>query len=288
RRYTRKAERLETVLLKQIRLGSTFQSVREFLQTFFTEILVLSLGLFSYMTTGAPSIGQVMALRGYAKDARSSVDGVLNLYTDSKASEGATARVLQYLKKSADGDAPEAPALRVDGGGISLRGVTYRLSGQETVLSAVDMDIKPGEKVLVVGGSARMRQGLLDMMLRLDRPSAGQIMVDGQDIGGVTQASLQDAMALIQRRPLILPDETIEENLLFGNNRNIEDADILKALTAADAEFLLDTDRFPAGLDTQIDAERMTEGERQRLALARAVLRAPSVLLIDGVGSGLP
>ncbi|MBI5239786.1 MAG: ABC transporter ATP-binding protein [Elusimicrobia bacterium] len=97
--YRRSVKKNELTILDIVRLNSTFESIFDFLQACFAEVLVLGLGLGSFILTGTPSVGQVMSLRGYAKDLRGAVDGVLGLYTDGKDAEGATRRVLDLLRR---------------------------------------------------------------------------------------------------------------------------------------------------------------------------------------------
>jgi ABC-type bacteriocin/lantibiotic exporter with double-glycine peptidase domain len=105
-RYGGIAERFERTMLDFIGLGANFETVRELLQAACTEILILGVGLVSFILTGAPSVGQVMSLRGYAKDLRGAVDGLVNAYTNGKDAEGGTRRILELLRRVQ----PPAPA----------------------------------------------------------------------------------------------------------------------------------------------------------------------------------
>ncbi|HAH06541.1 MAG TPA: hypothetical protein DCM05_08445 [Elusimicrobia bacterium] len=99
-RYSRKAGRFEKTMLESLKLNADFDSVRELLQATATELLVLGVGLGSFLLTGAPSVGQVMSLRGYSKDLRGAVDGLTDAYTDGKDAEGGTKRILELLRKA--------------------------------------------------------------------------------------------------------------------------------------------------------------------------------------------
>jgi len=95
-------------------------------------------------------------------------------------------------------------------------------------------------------------------------------------------------MALVQNKPLILSDESIRENLMFGNDRETSESSIRYQIEQMGAEFLFNEERFPNGLDTPIREESLGEVEKQKFALVRAALREPAILLIDGIGAGLP
>jgi ABC-type multidrug transport system fused ATPase/permease subunit len=98
-RYERKAGHFEKTMLELIGLGANFDTVRELLQAAATELLILGVGLTSFILTGAPTVGQVMSLRGYAKDLRGAVDGLVDAYTNGKEAEGGTRRILELLRR---------------------------------------------------------------------------------------------------------------------------------------------------------------------------------------------
>jgi hypothetical protein len=104
--YERKAARYEKTMLDYLGISANFEALREFIQTACTEILILGVGLTSFILTGAPTVGQVMSLRGYAKDLRGAVDGFVDAYTEGKDAEGGTRRILELLRRVQ----PPAPA----------------------------------------------------------------------------------------------------------------------------------------------------------------------------------
>jgi len=286
-RYSKKADRLETVMLKQVRLSSNFNSTLEFLQNFISQIVVLGVGFLSHVLTGLPSVGEVVALRGYANQSRGAMDGVLNLYTASKSSQGSTKRVLSYLQQSpVTADKPGAADFRFGGGEIRFQGVSYQVPDAEAGLQEIDLSIGKGQKVLIVGDNANTRRAFVDLLLRLDVPGGGSVSVDGQDVAALRLKSLHDRMAYAQAQPIIVPG-TLGENLFFGIDREIDGEEVTEAIRAAGAHFLLDQRRFPEGLETEIFARDFLEKELQRLALARAFLRRPEMVLLDGLGGGL-
>jgi ABC-type multidrug transport system fused ATPase/permease subunit len=278
-RYARKADRLEAVMMKQIRISSTYEATREFLGNFLTDWIVLVLGFASFLTTGQPSIGAIMALRGYSKDARGAIDGVLGLYTDSKSSRGATKRVMGYLEKKTI-DRRAGARFKRGPGAIAFKDVHF--AGK---LKGVSFTVKPGERAIILGGNASVRQMVVDLLLRLDSAKQGTVQVDDQDVSAVSQRSLQDAMALVQENPVVL-ESTIEENLLFGNDRELTTDEIVAMLHDSGASFLLDKERFPQGFDSPIKASGLSAVERLHLALARAGLRNPRIVIFDGFGVG--
>lgn len=97
--YERKAARYEKTMLDYLGISANFEALREFIQTACTEILILGVGLTSFILTGAPTVGQVMSLRGYAKDLRGAVDGFVDAYTEGKDAEGGTRRILELLRR---------------------------------------------------------------------------------------------------------------------------------------------------------------------------------------------
>jgi ABC-type multidrug transport system fused ATPase/permease subunit len=100
RSYARAAGRYEKVNFKLVEAGADLDALRETLQLLFTDVLVLGLGLLSFLHFGAPSVGQVMSMRGYARDLRSAVDGFIDAYVGGKDAEGGTRRVIELLRGS--------------------------------------------------------------------------------------------------------------------------------------------------------------------------------------------
>jgi subfamily B ATP-binding cassette protein MsbA len=150
----------------------------------------------------------------------------------------------------------------------------------------VSLTIAPGERVALVGASGSGKTTLANLVPRFYEPNAGRIMVDGEDVGGATLASLRANIALVSQ-DVVLFNDSIAANIAYGARGGASEAEIVAAAEAAHAmEFIRET---PEGLKTLIGENglRLSGGQRQRLAIARALLKDAPILILDEATSAL-
>jgi subfamily B ATP-binding cassette protein MsbA len=153
------------------------------------------------------------------------------------------------------------------------------------VLKGVDLEIRPGETVALVGPSGGGKTTILNLIPRFYDASQGRVLVDGHDVRAVTLASLREQIGLVTQEPFLF-DETIRANIAYGRPE-ASDAEIEQAAKAAAAhEFIA---ALPAGYDTTVGeaGARLSGGQRQRIAIARAFLKDAPILLLDEATSAL-
>lgn len=164
-------------------------------------------------------------------------------------------------------------------GSLRFEGLWFRYQEQTPVLRGVDLDIRAGEHVAVLGASGAGKSSLLRLLLRLYEPDAGRILLDGADIRTYTRESLRHGVGAVLQETLFV-GATIRDSLCYGSGE-VSEAEMIQAATLARAhEFI---QRQPRGYDTVIGEQGCTlsGGERQRLSLARSLLRNPPVLILD-------
>ncbi len=164
-------------------------------------------------------------------------------------------------------------------GHVRLEGVSFRYPGSaDLVLRNVDLEIRRGETLALVGETGSGKTTLASLVPRLYDPSEGRVTIDGVDVRAVTLDSLRSHIGVAFEDPILF-SMSARENLLLGRPGATE-GEIRRALETADATFVYD---LPWGLDTRVGEQGYTlsGGQRQRLALARAVLEAPRVLVLD-------
>jgi ATP-binding cassette subfamily B protein len=182
-------------------------------------------------------------------------------------------------------DRPGATTLPTARGEVRFENVRFSYPGSDkTVLRGVDLEIRPGETLALVGATGAGKTTVASLLVRLQDATGGRITLDGQDVRDVTLRSLRAQVGFAFEEPTLF-SASVRENLLIGHPDATE-ADIEVALAVAQADFAYD---LPWGLDTRIGEQglSLSGGQRQRLALARAIVGRPRVLVLDDPLSAL-
>jgi ATP-binding cassette subfamily B protein len=180
-----------------------------------------------------------------------------------------------------------AKKMAVQGGGVVFSNISfaYHDDDAKTVFSNLNLAIKPGEKVGLVGPSGGGKSTLTRLLLRFDDAQSGLVKIDGQDITKVTQKSLRTAISYVPQEPLLF-HRTIRENIAYGNPR-ASLAAVKKAAELAHADEFIN--QLHRGYDTVVGERgvKLSGGQRQRIAIARAILKDAPILMLDEATSAL-
>jgi len=187
-------------------------------------------------------------------------------------------------------DRPAALALAIDHGGIVFEHVRFHYGKEGGVLDDLSLSIAPGEKIGLVGPSGAGKSTVVNLLLRFYDTEAGRILIDGQDIAGVTQESLRAAIGLVSQDTSLL-HRSVRDNIRYGRPE-ADEAEILAAVRAAKADgFMPDlADRgHRRGLDAHVGERgvKLSGGQRQRIAIARVILKDAPILVLDEATSAL-
>jgi ATP-binding cassette subfamily B protein len=182
-------------------------------------------------------------------------------------------------------DAPDAKPLVIQGAAVRFEGVDFHYDPERPILSGVDIAIPPGRTLAVVGPSGAGKSTLARLLFRFYEVSAGRITIDGQDIRSVTQESLRRSIGIVPQDTVLFND-TIGYNIGYGRE-GASQAEIERAAKgAAIHDFILS---LPKGYDTRVGERglKLSGGEKQRVAIARTLLKNPPVLILDEATSAL-
>ncbi len=187
-------------------------------------------------------------------------------------------------------DRPEAGALKVRRGEIRFEKVRFGYGRATGLIDDLSLEIRPGEKIGLVGRSGAGKSTLCNLLLRFYDLEGGRILIDGQDISGLSQASVRRAIAVVTQDTSLL-HRSIRENISYGRPDATE-AEIVAAARRAHAhDFILDLEdwRGRTGYDAQVGERgvKLSGGQRQRIAIARVVLKDAPILVLDEATSAL-
>ncbi len=187
-------------------------------------------------------------------------------------------------------DQPNAPVLTVSQGKVEFNQVNFHYSEEKPVFNALNLELKPGEKVGIVGRSGAGKSSLVNLLLRFYDIQSGTISIDGQNIAAVTQESLRQQIGMITQDTSLL-HRSIRENILYGDPNADEEALIEAAKQAHAHDFIVDLkdEQGREGYDVEVGERgvKLSGGQRQRIAIARVLLKNAPILIMDEATSAL-
>lgn len=182
-------------------------------------------------------------------------------------------------------DAPDAGTLAIIHGGIEFSNVSFGYQSERIVLKNISFSVPPGKTVALVGPSGAGKSTIMRLLFRFYDVDNGAILIDGQNLKTVTQDSLRRAIGVVPQ-DTVLFNNTIKYNIKYGKI-NSQDADVITAALSADIHERILT--FPDKYETQVGERglRLSGGEKQRVAIARTILKSPAIVLLDEATSAL-
>jgi ATP-binding cassette, subfamily B, bacterial len=257
-------------------------------QSFLSFIIEFILFFYAikYWQQGLITIGVFVLLQAYVLNIIGQLWGFTRLVRDvyqgyADAKEMVEILLLPHEIKDKTG----AKDLSVKNGEIEFQNLIFNYNETRKILDNINLTIKPGEKVALIGPSGAGKTTFVRLLLRLYSPASGKILIDGQDIGEITQESLRKNISMVPQDPILF-HRTLAENIAYGK-RGAKMEEIKKAAKLAHCdEFIKD---LPYGLETFVGERgiKLSGGERQRVAIARAILKNAPILVLDEATSSL-
>jgi ATP-binding cassette subfamily B protein len=229
---------------------------------------------------GVLTTGDVVVFFAYVTNLYSPMTKLARLsYMFSRASMGAQRIAEVMTDRSEVVDRPGARKVSRLNGSIVFLNVSFEYEPSQRVLSHINLAVVPGETVAIVGARGAGKSTLVSLIPRLYDPSAGVVCIDSEDIQNYSVQSLRDQISLVLQDALLFSG-TIRDNIAFGRPGASEEEIVSAAIVANADEFI---ERLPDGYDTVVGQQgtNLSDGEKQRIAIARAVLRDAPILILD-------
>ena len=234
-----------------------------------------------YILRGALTTGQLNALFGYIMNILMALMMLSMAFVMISMSAASAKRIVEVLDETTDLPAPKAPVQEVKDGSIRFDHVTFKYkhgSGQP-VLNDITFDIKPGETLGIIGGTGSAKSSLVQLIPRLYDAESGTVSVGGVDVRDYNLNVLRREVSMVLQKNVLFSG-TILDNLRWGDENATREECMRVAKLACADEFI---ERFPEKYDTWIEqgGSNVSGGQKQRLTIARALLRKPKVLILD-------
>ena len=230
---------------------------------------------------GTMQVGDLISFLSYVLQILNSLMMISNVFLMLTRSMASASRILEVMDETPDIADRPAGALEVTRGEVEFRDVSFKYKPQaaEYVLSHISLHILPGQTVGIIGRTGSAKTTLVQLIPRLYEATEGQVLVDGRPVADYPLEHLRDAIAMVLQKNTLFSG-TVRDNLRWGKE-DATDAEILEACRIACADEFLD--RLEKGLDTEMGqgGVNVSGGQKQRLCIARALLKSPKVLILD-------
>lgn len=250
---------------------------------YFNMAVILLIGSKTVISTQGATldVGQLSALITYGVSILMSLMMLSMIYVMVTMSIESARRIDEVLCEKSSLANPAHPVENVKDGSIDFEGVSFKYSAaaEKYALENINLHIKSGETIGIIGGTGSSKSTLVQLIPRLYDATVGQVKIGGVDVKDYDLTSLRDSVAMVLQKNVLFAG-TIKENLRWGNE-NATDAEIEEACKLSQAHEFVSA--FPNGYDTMIEqgGTNVSGGQKQRLCIARALLKKPKILILD-------
>lgn len=246
-------------------------------------VFVLTFGSYTIITSKGMDldVGQFSALLTYSFMILNSLMMISMVFVMITMASESTKRIVEVLSEKSTLSNPDQPVYEVPDGSIDFENVSFKYSkkAERMALSNIDLHIRSGETIGIIGGTGSSKSSLIQLISRLYDATEGAIKVGGVDVRDYDIETLRNQVAVVLQKNILFSG-TIKENLRWGN-KDATDEELVQACKMAQADEFVS--QFPEGYDTYIEqgGTNVSGGQKQRLCIARALLKQPKILILD-------
>lgn len=249
-------------------------------------VAIAATGGFLILSGSSISIGSIQAMLQYSKKFTRPINMIANQYSSILTALAGAERIFEIMD-SADEIDEGAHAVEISeiNGFIEFKDVHFGYVPDEPVLKGLNLSVRPGQKIAIVGATGSGKTTVVNLLTRFYEIDRGQITIDGIDITDIPKSDLRHAIAIVLQDTVLFSD-TIRNNICYGHPEATEE-DLRRAAATAKADRFIE--RLPDGYDTRLaeSGSNLSQGQRQLLAIARAVLADPKILILDEATSNV-
>lgn len=255
---------------------------------FVNAMVYAAVGIFGALTaiSGSLSVGQLSCFLTYANQYTKPFNEVTGVLTQLQTGIAAAGRVFEVLEaENETPDSPESPKISECKGNVKIENVSFSYTKEKPLIKNFSLDVKSGSKVAIVGPTGCGKTTFINLLMRFYETDRGKISIDGVDIKSLSRDNLRRQFGMVLQDSWLFCG-TIMENLRYGNE-NATDEEIISAAKAAYAHSFIR--RMPDGYNTVISegGGNLSQGQKQLLCIARAMLTNPAILILDEATSSI-
>lgn len=239
-----------------------------------------------FVTRGAISIGDILAFTQYSRQFTQPINQIANISNIIQSTIASAERVFELLDEEEEVPESNKPVqLQQPQGAVAFQGVNFGYKPDELLIKNMNIDVKPGQTVAIVGPTGAGKTTLINLLMRFYEIQDGTITIDGVDIRDMERGKLRSLFGMVLQDTWLF-NGTIRDNIAYGREGATE-AEVVKAADAAHADHFIRT--LPDGYDTVLneEASNISQGQKQLLTIARAILANPSILILDEATSSV-
>ena len=285
-RYEEANGRMIRLNIREKMAGRWFFMLLSTLTTIGPMLLYLVGGILIMKYNSELSVGDITVLVALLGRMYGPVNSLLNIQVDWIRSMAMFTRIFEYydMKPEID-DRPDAKELKNAKGEIAFEHVSFTYDGERMILKDIDFTLHSGDCIAIVGPSGSGKSTIVNLIPRLWDPTSGRVTFDGTDVRDLTLNSLRDEVGVVTQETYLF-NGTIRQNLLYAKPDATE-AEMIDACTKANIYDFIS--KQPDGLDTMVGNRglKLSGGEKQRISIARALLKDPALLIFDEATSAL-
>ena len=246
-------------------------------------VVVMAFGSYTVITSRGMDIdvGQMSSMLTYSFQILSSLMMLSMVFVMITMAGESAERIVEVLTEESSLQNPENPVMTVKDGSIDFENVSFKYSQktERMALSNINLHIRSGETIGIIGGTGSSKSTLIQLISRLYDSTEGTVRVGGVDVRDYDLETLRDQVAVVLQKNVLFSG-TIKDNLRWGN-KNATDEEMIEACKLAQADEFIN--QFPQGYDTYIEqgGSNVSGGQKQRLCIARALLKKPKILILD-------